>query len=307
MRHEVNVFDDFHLHGASAPEWHQHYVQVSRGEMHSSLAEVTTGGVHVFRKWMSERVVQEGCLPARKICFAVLRGEVADTPRMQGREFAMDSLFVLRGDESFSLHRPKGMELLAITFEVEEFLRLSDERSLSPAGRSLLSRSPLKAPLPLMQALRRDLLDAFFDPAATTIDPRGVFHSICDVLESAASTRASVASASASSLVARCHRIVACSAAEPPSIEALCTRLRTSRRSLQSSFRQVADTTPVHYIRSLRLDGIRRELLSTRSATSVTQAAMAHGFTHLGRFTQEYKALFGELPSTTLRERARSR
>ena len=253
MAFKIEVFDDFHLHGASAPEWKQRYMQVSRGEMRSSLAEVTTGGLHVFRKWMSERVVQQGCLPGGKICFAVLHGHVNETPRMQGREVHMDSLFILRGEEAFSLHRPKGMELLAITFEADEFLRLADERPLSPAVRALLSRSVLRAPLQLVQRLRHDLLGAFHrsaacatmpaDHASTPVAARIVFQSICDVLENAGAMRQSVGSASASFLVAQCHHLVACSTDEPPSIEALCVRLRTSRRTLQNSFRQVADTT----------------------------------------------------------------
>ena len=207
MAFKIEVFDDFHLHGASAPEWKQRYMQVSRGEMRSSLAEVTTGRLHVFRKWMSERVVQQGCLPGGKICFAVLHGHVAETPRMQGREVHMDSLFILRGEEAFSLHRPKGMELLAITFEADEFLRLADERPLSPAARALLSRSVLEAPPQLVQRLRRDLLGAFHqstaldmlaDHGSTPVAARFVFQSICDVLENAGATRQSVGSASAS-------------------------------------------------------------------------------------------------------------
>jgi AraC-like DNA-binding protein len=33
---------------------------------------------------------------------------------------------------------------------------------------------------------------------------------------------------------------------------------------------------------------------------------MSRGFTHLSHFTEEYKALFGELPSETLHQRARN-
>src|SRR6478735_8383368 len=70
MTLKLDVFDDFHVHGASAPEWNQRYLQVSPGAMHSSLVEVTADRIHVFRKWMSERVIQQGCLPKGKICFA---------------------------------------------------------------------------------------------------------------------------------------------------------------------------------------------------------------------------------------------
>jgi AraC family ethanolamine operon transcriptional activator len=75
---------------------------------------------------------------------------------------------------------------------------------------------------------------------------------------------------------------------------------------LQNSFREVADTTPVHYIRCLRLDAVRRQLLSTPNPPSITEAAMSRGFTHLSHFTEQYRSLFGELPSETLHGRKTS-
>jgi AraC family transcriptional regulator, ethanolamine operon transcriptional activator len=313
MTLRLDVFDDFHVHGASAPEWNQRYLQVSPGTMRSSLAEVTTDGIHVFRKWMSERVIQQGCLPDGKICFALPLGKFAGTPWIQGREMHGDSIVVLRSGDEFTLQRPQGMELMAVTFELDDFRRLSDERPWAPGARALLSRSVLRAPGRAMQRLRYDLL-SLFDETSTT-DPcqseainknqsvsRGVFEALCELFNGAADARPAVGSASASFIVAQCHRMVADSGDSPPSVEELCLRLRTSRRTLQNSFMQVADATPVHYLRCVRLNAVRQQLMSTRALDlSIAQAAADRGFNHLSHFAQRYKALFGELPSQTLR------
>jgi AraC-like DNA-binding protein len=312
MTLKLDVFDDFHVHGASAPEWHQRYLQVSPGMMRSSLAEVTTDGIHVFRKWMSERVIQQGCLPNNKICFAIPLGRCAGTPRMQGHEMHEDSIVILRSGDEFTLQRPKGMELMAVTFELDEFRRLSEERPWTSAARAMLSRSVLRAPGWAAQRLRHDLLSLFDGTTATDPcmpesrkDPPvslGVFEALCELFNGAADARQPVGSASASFIVAQCHRIVAGSGDSPPSVEALCARLRTSRRTLQNSFRQVADATPVHYLRCVRLNAVRRQLMSTRAADlNIAQAAADRGFDHLSHFSQRYLALFGELPSQTTR------
>jgi AraC family ethanolamine operon transcriptional activator len=313
MTLKLDVFDDFHVHGASAPEWNQRYLQLSRGTMHSSLAEATTDSIHVFRKWMSERVVQQGCLPDGKICFAVPLGRLAETPRMQGREVREDSVIVLRGGEEFTLQRPQGMELVAVTFELDDFHRLLDERPWPQPGRSLLSRSVLRGPRPALQRLRRDLLSLFeAAPAFAPFDgceaesgasaARVAFEALRELFVGAADSRQAVGSASASFIVAQCHRIVAASGNAPPSVAELCLRLRTSRRTLQDGFRQVADTTPVHYLRGVRLNAVRRRLMSTRTSDlGIAQAAADRGFGHLSHFTEQYKALFGELPSQTVR------
>jgi AraC family ethanolamine operon transcriptional activator len=43
-----------------------------------------------------------------------------------------------------------------------------------------------------------------------------------------------------------------------------------------------------------------------RHARSVSEAATRWGFWHFGRFAREYRAMFGELPSETLKHRDRS-
>lgn len=287
-------FDDFHLHGASAPEWAQRYVQLSPGVMRSALLETATPGLHVFRKWMSERVVQQGCLPAGQLCFAMLHGAGNGQPWMQGQELGNDLLFVLRAGQEFMLQRPPGMALLACSFEAETFRRLLDAQPWSAEATALLSRQAVLAPAGALQALR----EALVQPSALA-----VFAALTDLFEAAASPGQRVGSASAGYLVAQCHRLVATSGDAPPDIDTLCRRLRTSRRSLQNGFRQVVDTTPVHYLRSLRLNAVRARLLATSpAALTVGQAATDAGFDHLSHFGARYRELFGELPSQTFRK-----
>jgi AraC family ethanolamine operon transcriptional activator len=56
-----------------------------------------------------------------------------------------------------------------------------------------------------------------------------------------------------------------------------------------------------------RMAAVRGELLAGRPGTTVTDTAMRWGFFHLGRFAEEYGALFSELPSQTLRAASASR
>jgi len=312
MSIRVDVFDDFHLHGASAPEWNQRYMQLSPGTMRSTLTEATTGRVHLFRKWMSERVVQQGHLPAGHMCFAMVSRPGVGVSRMQGHELREDRLFLLRSGEEFTIQRAHGMELLAFTCPGEDFLRLLDERPWPQQARALLSCQAVRVPASALQRMRQHLLGMLGqplprdsacralgrDPAALT----GHFESLRAVFALASGVQETLSSASAAFIVTECHRIVAASDDKAPDIESLCRRLRTSRRSLQNGFRQVANTNPVSYLRGVRLNLVRTRLVSTRRAQlSISQAAADQGFVQLSHFTERYKALFGELPSETLR------
>jgi AraC family ethanolamine operon transcriptional activator len=75
----------------------------------------------------------------------------------------------------------------------------------------------------------------------------------------------------------------------------------TSRRKLNYCFQDVLGTSPVKYLRSLRLNGVRRALRQASPGVTVQDIASHWGFWHLSQFAQDYKHLFGELPSATLK------
>lgn len=75
-------------------------------------------------------------------------------------------------------------------------------------------------------------------------------------------------------------------------------------RSLQATFQRHAGTSPMAFLRQVRLHRVRAELVAGDAArTTVAEVAGAWGFGHLGRFAGYYADTFGELPSETLRRR----
>ena len=61
---------------------------------------------------------------------------------------------------------------------------------------------------------------------------------------------------------------------------------------------------PIEYLRNVRLSNARERLSSIdRNALTVTEVAMSCGYTHLSRFSRDYRARFGETPSRTLLKR----
>lgn len=70
-------------------------------------------------------------------------------------------------------------------------------------------------------------------------------------------------------------------------------------RTLQMGFRQKMGLTPMQYLKNARLDHAHYLLSAKVEPLSVTQAAFSSGFSHLGRFSREYKHRFGCAPSQT--------
>ncbi len=86
-------------------------------------------------------------------------------------------------------------------------------------------------------------------------------------------------------------------------VGSLARKVGVSARSLQDGFRQHLGMSPMQYLRTVRLRGARTDLLALDAddPTTVAEVATRWGFTHLGRFSQYYRARYGEPPSRTLR------
>lgn len=103
----------------------------------------------------------------------------------------------------------------------------------------------------------------------------------------------------------RACRYLKLHAREEVSVDTLAAVAGVSRFKLFAAFRDHLQTTPMNWARNLRLDAVREDLLaaSDRRRLSVSAVALDWGFSHLGRFSSQYRERFGELPSATL-ERA---
>jgi AraC-like DNA-binding protein len=92
-------------------------------------------------------------------------------------------------------------------------------------------------------------------------------------------------------------------AADPITLNEIAMAARLSPRGLQAAFRRHLDTTPLAYLRSVRMERAHHDLQSALPGDGVSVATLAArwGFTHLGRFAVEYRRRFGAYPSQTLR------
>ncbi|MDI3468924.1 MAG: hypothetical protein OJF62_000987 [Pseudolabrys sp.] len=88
---------------------------------------------------------------------------------------------------------------------------------------------------------------------------------------------------------------------EPVRIDMLAQVAGVPPRTLEAHFRQYLNTTPLGWLRRMRLAAARQALLTSGGAVSVTAAATRAGFSQLGRFSGAYREAFGELPSQTRR------
>ena len=76
-----------------------------------------------------------------------------------------------------------------------------------------------------------------------------------------------------------------------------------SIRTVQLAFRRHLNTTPMRYLRNVRLDRVHCELLAADpgGAATVTEIANRWGFYNYSRFASQYRRAYGANPTDTLR------
>jgi AraC-like DNA-binding protein len=71
-------------------------------------------------------------------------------------------------------------------------------------------------------------------------------------------------------------------------------------RTLFKHFKDAYGTSPIQYLQGARFDKAHEALSRAEQTESISSIALHWGFTHLGRFSVEYRKRYGESPSQTL-------
>jgi AraC family ethanolamine operon transcriptional activator len=87
-----------------------------------------------------------------------------------------------------------------------------------------------------------------------------------------------------------------------PRMAEICAALGVSPRTLRICCDEQLGMSPTEYLRRRRMQLVNRALRNGGpDAASTSAVARRYGFRSLGRFAADYRAVFGELPSATLR------
>jgi AraC family ethanolamine operon transcriptional activator len=82
----------------------------------------------------------------------------------------------------------------------------------------------------------------------------------------------------------------------------ICSALGVSAQTLRLSCEEQLGMSPTEYIHRRRMELAHRELRhGNHDIPTISAVARTYGFHGLGRFAAGYRALYGELPSATLR------
>ena len=300
---------DMDQHACAQQGWALQYEQLSPGQFQGRIHQVQFPEVTLLREDTSIALRQRGRLDDSVYGFAMALQDSSDL-FFNGQRVPEHAIMCGKGDE-VDLTTPPHFTLIALVVERSLLNPLWERMYQKPLAHWLekqlvLQTSGLKAQI--LRDLQLTVLDQAnaldnrqHDPQALRQLRDEILMEWIEALPAKVDTSELPNLERRKKLVDRACELMIGHADEPLSILEVCSHLGTSRRKLNYSFQDVLGTTPVKYLRALRLNGVRRGLRDAAKGVTVQDVAAHWGFWHLGQFAQDYKRLFGELPSTTLR------
>jgi AraC family transcriptional regulator, ethanolamine operon transcriptional activator len=294
--------------------WNQVYEQMTPGPFIGNLHELHFAGVQLFRETSNQAVHESGTpwtgsraigVPVNMEGAGLFRGHAVDA----------ESVVTLGPDEELDFYAPRGLDILGLAIDADVLQAHAvqvEHRDIAPVFGSASVFKPgmvrlgefRRALLSVLNALDANPAALQFRQAQRVLERYMLAAVVAVINEDSARTdlphprRRHIVDSAKEFMVARISETV--------TVADLCIALGVSRRTLQYSFQEVLGINPVRFLRAMRLNGVRRSLKSAGDRAAAVQDVAANwGFWHLGHFVTEYKQMFGELPSETLRRARR--
>lgn len=289
--------------------WEMEWRQLSRGCFQGQLKFARFESIALFYLSWNQAVQIQGISPPETISFGI---EIRSQGQAVWRGFKYSNQDVLiNSDREIDLKVPAGYEMFIIAVKRDlllEYADLQQRRLCSEDLQKSLGRANSAALNAIKAYLQSNfaLLDLDLDGKKIYPDAQSITQDVVSllitVLLSIEDYSAQLShSLQRMQLVKQLEKHMLAHLDQPLTIEQLCTVAGISERSLNNYFHDLLDMSPIAYFKALRLNRVRSALkLADPTIDKVASIAKQWGFQHMGYFSMDYKAMFGESPSKTL-------
>ncbi|MBV8625114.1 MAG: helix-turn-helix domain-containing protein [Herbaspirillum sp.] len=310
------VARDVDEHAHNLTDWEQRYDQIAGGSFQGVLQEWQSQGVQIFSE-ANSCAIRQSCQVWPDAYWFGIEAR-ATGMRINGRPVGEDMVMTRPGACEFELVTPDQHQIYGIVVQRDALQASAARLGCAPDWRRLGQAEMLKVGHAGLEECRHHIASLLAlagqaegpgAHAALQLGQEAVLVSLLALLDDGQ------IEAEAGTSFLRRRRIVndACEFAMaqqecPVTVPMLCEAVHVSRRTLQYCFEDVLGMSPMTYLRSLRLNGVRRALCQAdggRAVGSIGDIAAAWGFTNFSQFSCDYKKLFGQTPSAMLQARTR--
>ncbi|WP_373019740.1 helix-turn-helix domain-containing protein [Thiomicrorhabdus sp.] len=285
--------------------WLQEYDQMSEGAFYGRVDKLTSRNLHVFREYTNRALHQQCQIWPDAIWFGI-PFERSEDVRINGQSLADNTLATRVGDEAFELVTPEDFNIYGIVLESSFLNNIAELQGLELRELDVFKSPVIELEPRKLESLKYNLaevLGANSNRMASHIKEDILVSSLLQAFPDHPTRKKSLPSYKhRKEVVERVKAYIQTHQQLPVTMTELCQIAYVSRRTLQYSFETILGYSPLKFLRMTRLNQVRRALKNAPQDSTVVEIAEMWGFTHAGQFSADYKKLFGESPSETLRK-----
>ena len=292
----------------AATDWDQHYCQMSPGQFEGGIELAQLGSRQIMRERWGRKVRYTGTAPPGSFGFAIPLEQLG-TANWIGRPVHSNTVVLQAPGREADLISSAYWDSLVLGLPEDEVqsivsvLSIHDDVTGELHGVVNLKQDATDKLLRLgLDFIRQTKLASSDDETRIQrMSEQFVKLFLWELVDAQEGSNNDVRPTKPSDIVRQATELVLSDRTNATGLTEICEHLGVSLRALHYAFQDVADMSPATWLRRIRLNQIRKILQqSTPNEILVKQVALGNGFFHLGHFSRNYKALFGELPSDTL-------
>ncbi|XAH26203.1 helix-turn-helix domain-containing protein [Xylophilus sp. GW821-FHT01B05] len=315
LRYEVRASGDVDEHAGNISAWQQEYDQLSCGRFAGQVRELWIDGprLQVFHEHTAQETSQQ-CMPWQgAVWFGISDARHREPLHFCGTQHSNADRTVMRARarDGFALRTPRDFGIYGVVMDEDWLHAQADALGLAPlpslAQAAAIAPAVHTALCQTIEALLRLGSSGETGQAWGRVALNALLSHLLRLLASTGDESAALPALRASqrrfATVMAARELASRPNHEALSVDDLCARLHLTRRTLQNHFQSVVGESPADFLKAVRLNACRRHLReASTTAQTVQDVAAQWGFFHMGHFSQDYKLMFGELPSQTLRQ-----
>lgn len=290
--------------------WEQRYDQLSGGRFDGSMQELRFPSFTLIRETSNRVLLQKGCTPQGVFAIGTLM-TLGESGYHCGELMESRTAALLEPGTEFEIRTPERFDLVAAVFSPRDLAANLDDPSLDYLELEADLRRSSKTIGPSNAASMADFLQRVHASAQNTPEflmiPSNLrqleeefYGLLVETLRLARGPEVHALCPNRERIVRRFRAFLDASPESALNIADICDEIGVTRRTLQNATQEVFGISPQHYLKAIRLNAFRRALkVREPQRESIGDVAARWGFWHLSQLAQDYRKLFGELPSQT--------
>ena len=304
-------FTDFEEFTSVIRDWDLHFLQLDTGSLEAGVLQFGTASSLLGYARFNRRFDQRGATPKGLWTFGIFSEK--STPIVwHNNEIANSHIVIYKPGAEIDCVSKPGFEVFTLSCSEKFLNRIAGFMALPEIKKLVKDADHIQVSAKDLCAIRKLIREMILETERENVSNKEmvlqsfneeIFSQILPIF--AHSKPKSIVSLSIRSrAIHKIKDFLSTHPYEPVMVSTLCNISGMSERWLQYAFREHYGVSPKTYLKNSRLNGVRRELWKSNPAIrKVNDVASIWGFWHMGQFAADYKKLFGELPSVTLKNR----